>query len=182
MAPARPAIRAGIGFDMHRFAADRPLILGGVEIPFDRGLEGDSDADVLTHAILDALLGAAGAGDIGTHFGVGRPEMMGISSLVLLERTVAILAGCGYRPSTVDATVVAERPRLSPHVSAMRDNLARVLSLPAECVNVKTTTAKGLGPLGAGEGIAAHAVALVVPARTARPTGARRRGPTPRGD
>src|SRR5512138_1818381 len=109
-------IRVGVGYDMHRLVAGRPLVLGGVEIPFDRGLEGDSDADVLTHAILDALLGAAGAGDIGTHFGVGRPEMMGISSLVLLERTVAILAGCGYRPSTLDATVVAERPRLSPHV------------------------------------------------------------------
>ncbi|MFA5028777.1 MAG: 2-C-methyl-D-erythritol 4-phosphate cytidylyltransferase, partial [Candidatus Methylomirabilota bacterium] len=123
-------VRVGIGFDMHRLAAGRPLILGGVTLPFERGLEGDSDADVLTHAVLDALLGAAGAGDIGSRFGVGRPELMGISSLLLLERALAAVAEAGYRPGNVDATVVAERPRLSPHVPAMRENLARVLGIP----------------------------------------------------
>jgi 2-C-methyl-D-erythritol 2,4-cyclodiphosphate synthase len=167
-------IRVGIGFDMHRLVPGRPLVLGGVAIPFERGLEGDSDADALTHAVLDALMGAAGAGDIGTHFGVGRPELMGISSLILLERAVAVVAARGYRPRNVDATVVAEAPRLTPHVAAMRANLARVLGLAAAEVNVKTTTAKGLGPLGAGDGIAALAVASVGPARAGR--GRRRAG------
>ena len=163
-----PRVRVGIGFDMHRLAAGRPLVLGGVTIPFDRGLDGDSDADALTHAVLDAMLGAAGLGDIGSQFGVGRPELMGISSLVLLERAVALVAKQGYRPDSVDATVVAEAPRLTPHVGDMRGNLARVLGLPASGVNVKTTTAKGFGPLGAGEGIAALAVASVRRAPTAR--------------
>jgi 2-C-methyl-D-erythritol 2,4-cyclodiphosphate synthase len=163
-------MRVGVGFDMHRLAAGRRLVLGGVTIPYDQGLEGDSDADVLTHAILDALLGAAGAGDIGSHFGVGRPEMQGISSLLLLGRTVQIIAGRGYRPGNVDATVVAEAPRLGPHVAAMRTRLADVLMLPEESVNVKGTTAKGLGPLGAGEGIAAFAVATVVPIESRAPS------------
>ena len=106
-------MRVGVGLDMHRLVPGRPLILGGVAIPFERGLEGDSDADVLTHAILDALLGAAGEGDIGTHFGVGRPETQGISSLVLLEQVVTLIAAKGYHPSNVDATVIA-----GPHGSA----------------------------------------------------------------
>ena len=168
-------VRVGIGFDMHRLAAGRPLILGGVTLPFERGLEGDSDADVLTHAVLDALLGAAGAGDIGSRFGVGRPELMGISSLLLLERALAAVAEAGYRPGNVDATVVAERPRLSPHVPAMRENLARVLGIPEERVSVKTTTAKGLGPLGAGEGIAVHAVVSLVSGQGAPPAARTRR-------
>jgi len=155
-------IRIGIGVDMHPLVTGRPLILGGVRIPFERGLDGDSDADVLAHAILDALLGAAGAGDIGTHFGVGRPEMMGISSLALLERAVAIVAARGFRPGNVDATLVAEAPRLTPHVPAMRKALAGVLGLAEDYVNVKATTAKGLGPIGTGEGIAAWAAATVV--------------------
>jgi 2-C-methyl-D-erythritol 2,4-cyclodiphosphate synthase len=162
-------IRVGVGFDMHRLVEGRPLVLGGVTIPHARGLDGDSDADVLTHAILDALLGAAGAGDIGTHFGVGRPEIMGISSLVLLGRAMAILRERGYRPANVDATVVAEAPRLGPHVPEMRRALAQVLGLDESGVNVKGTTAKGLGPLGAGEGIAAHAVATVVPIESREP-------------
>ena len=172
-----PGIRVGIGFDMHRLTAGRPLILGGVTIPFDRGLDGDSDADALAHAVLDAILGAAGLGDIGSQLGVGRPELLGISSLVLLERAVAIVARAGYRPGNIDATVVAEAPRLAPHVAGMRENLARVLGLPAGGVNVKTTTAKGLGPLGAGEGIAALAVASVLRApaiRRVRPGAPRR--------
>jgi 2-C-methyl-D-erythritol 2,4-cyclodiphosphate synthase len=160
-------IRVGVGVDMHRLVPGRSLILGGVAIPFSRGLEGDSDADVLTHAILDALLGAVGAGDIGKQFGVGRREMMGISSLVLLERVVALIAARGYRPSNVDATVIAEMPHLGPHIPAMRGRLAAVLGIAKTEVSVKGTTAKGLGWLGAGEGIATIAVATVVPVRAA---------------
>ncbi|HSB79635.1 MAG TPA: 2-C-methyl-D-erythritol 2,4-cyclodiphosphate synthase [Candidatus Methylomirabilis sp.] len=162
-------LRVGVGFDMHRFVTGRPLILGGVQIPFERGLEGDSDADALTHAILDALLGAAGAGDIGSHFGVGRPEMQGISSLLLLARAAAIVAAKGFRPGNVDATVVAEAPRLGPYIPSMRKALARVLELAEDRVNLKGTTAKGMGVLGAGEGIAAIAVASLIPARVGRP-------------
>jgi 2-C-methyl-D-erythritol 2,4-cyclodiphosphate synthase len=145
------------------------LILGGVTIPFERGPEGDSDADVLTHAILDALLGAAGAGDIGKHFGVGRPEMQGISSLALLERVVSLIAAKGYLPSNVDATVIAEAPRIGPHVPAMRERLGAALQIALDRVNVKATTAKGMGWLGAGEGIATIAVACVAPAPAGRP-------------
>jgi 2-C-methyl-D-erythritol 2,4-cyclodiphosphate synthase len=140
-----------------------------VAIPFERGLEGDSDADVLTHAILDALLGATGEGDIGKHFGVGRPEMRGISSLILLEQVVTMIAAKGYRPSNVDATVMAEAPRISPHIPAMRERLAAVLEIGRDRVSVKSTTAKGLGWLGAGEGIATIAVACVAPAPSGRP-------------
>ena len=154
-------IRVGVGFDMHRLVPGRPLILGGVHIPFDRGLEGDSDADALTHAILDALLGAAALGDIGTHFGVGRPENMGISSLLLLGQMVALVRQHGYLPNNVDATVVAEAPKIGPHIPAMRTALAAVLGLAEDRVSVKGTTAKGLGALGAGDGIAAFAVATV---------------------
>jgi 2-C-methyl-D-erythritol 2,4-cyclodiphosphate synthase len=161
-------IRVGVGFDMHRLVSGRPLILGGVTIPFERGLEGDSDADVLTHAILDALLGAAGLGDIGTHFGVGRPENLGISSLLLLERVVALLRARGYRANNVDATVVAEVPQIGPFIPAMRATLAHVLGIPEARVNVKGTTAKGLGALGAGEGIATFATASVVRRRASR--------------
>ena len=161
-------IRVGVGFDVHRLVPGRPLVLGGVLIPYDCGLEGDSDADVLTHAILDALLGAAGLGDIGSHFGVGRPENMGISSLILLEKTMALVRKHGYRPHNVDATVVAETPKIGPYISAMRATLAKVLGIAEDRVNVKGTTAKGLGTLGAGEGIATFAVATVSQQRTTR--------------
>jgi 2-C-methyl-D-erythritol 2,4-cyclodiphosphate synthase len=160
--------RVGIGFDMHRLVPGRPLILGGVSVPFERGLDGDSDADVLTHAIVDALLGAAALGDIGTHFGVGRRENIGISSMILLERILALLRVQGYRANNVDATVVAEAPKLAPHFPAMRRTLAAVLGIPEAQVNLKGTTAKGMGMLGAGEGIAAYVVASVVHLRTAR--------------
>lgn len=165
---------------MHRLVAGRPLVLGGVRVPFERGLEGDSDADALTHAVLDALLGAAGAGDIGTHFGVGRPEMQGISSLLLLERALAVLEAKGFRPGNVDVTVVAEAPRLLPYIPAMRKALAEVLRVSQDRVNVKGTTAKGMGVLGAGEGIAAIAVACLIPTAPARPPlPAHRRGRVP---
>lgn len=163
IAPAKSRHRVGVGLDMHRLVPGRPLILGGVSLPFEVGLEGHSDADVLTHAVLDALLGAAGEGDIGSHFGVDRPETRGISSLVLLERAVKLVAAKGYGPSNVDATVVAEAPRIGPHLPAIRKSLAGVLQIPQDRVNVKGTTAKGLGWLGAGEGIAAIAVACVTP-------------------
>ena len=161
-------IRVGVGFDVHRLVPGRTLVLGGVLIPYDCGLEGDSDADVLTHAILDALLGAAGLGDIGSHFGVGRPENMGISSLILLEKMVALVRKHGYRPHNVDATVVAETPKIGPYISAMRATLAKVLGIAEDHVNVKGTTAKGLGTLGAGEGIATFAVATVSRRQTTR--------------
>ena len=164
-------IRVGVGFDMHRLVPGRPLILGGVRIAFEFGLEGDSDADVLTHAILDALLGATGLGDIGSHFGVGRPENMGISSLILLEKTVALVGERGFRPHNVDATVVAEAPKIGPFIPTMRATLARVLGVAETRVNIKGTTAKGLGALGAGEGIAAFAAASVI--RRGRFRGAR---------
>ena len=163
-----PMMRVGVGFDMHRLVPGRPLILGGVRIAFELGLEGDSDADVLTHAILDALLGATGLGDIGSHFGVGRPENMGISSLILLEKTVALIRERGFRPHNVDATVVAETPKIGPFIPAMRTTLARVLGTTEDRVNVKGTTAKGMGALGAGEGIATFAVASVSQRRVTR--------------
>ena len=145
-------IRVGVGFDMHRLVSGRPLILGGVAIPFERGLEGDSDADVLTHAILDALLGAAGLGDIGTHFGVGRPENMGISSLLLLERVVALLRARGYRAHNVDATVVAEAPKIGPFIPAMRATLAKVLGIPEDAGERQGNHGKGIGGAGGGRG------------------------------
>ena len=173
-------MRMGVGLDMHRLVPGRPLILGGVTIPFERGLDGDSDADVLTHAILDALLGAAGEGDIGKHFGVGRPEMQGISSLLLLERVVALVAAKGYQPGNVDATVVAEAPRIGSYIPTMRERLATVLKTGVAQVNVKGTTAKGMGWLGAGDGIAAIAVACVIPV-SAKPSDISSHRGSPRG-
>jgi len=175
--PPHPRFRVGVGIDMHRLGDGRPLILGGVPIPFTRGLEGDSDADVLTHAILDGLLGATGQGDIGTEFGVGRPETRGISSLRLLEQVVAKVRAHGYLPSNVDATVIAEAPRIGPHIPAMRGVLATVLGIEEDRLNLKGTTAKGLGWLGAGEGIAAIAVVGVTatPLRRGRGSSTRAR-------
>ena len=158
--------RVGIGYDIHRLAAGRRLFLGGVEIPFARGLQGHSDADVLLHAIMDALLGAAGLGDIGQHFPPGDPRYKDASSLALLGRVAAFLATMGYAVGNVDATVVAEHPRLSPFIPEMRHRIAAALSIPEESVGVKATTNEGLGPLGANEGIASWAVALIAPALT----------------
>ena len=159
--PSAGELRAGIGIDSHRFEAGRRLVLGGVEIRGHDGLGGHSDADALTHAIIDALLGAAGLGDIGQHFPPGDPQWAGADSIALLRRAVDLLAAAGARPQSVDATVIAERPRLAPHIAAMREALAQALELETRQVNVKATTAEGMGALGRGEGIQAHAAATV---------------------
>lgn len=153
--------RIGQGFDVHRFAADRKLVLGGVEIPSELGLLGHSDADVLVHAIADALLGAAALGDIGHHFPDTDARYKGISSLVLLERVAELLAGKMYSIANIDATLVMERPRIAPHVAAMRENIARALRIDAGQVSVKATTNEGLGFIGSQEGAVAHAVAMI---------------------
>ena len=154
-------LRVGHGYDVHRLVEGRALILGGVTVPFDRGLLGHSDADVLTHAVMDALLGAAGLGDIGRHFPDSDPAYAGADSLVLLDHVVALLNEKGWQVGNVDATILAQRPKLAPHIGQMRDNLARHMNVTAEQVNVKATTEEGLGFTGSGEGIAAHAVVLL---------------------
>ena len=154
-------MRVGLGYDAHRLVAGRPLILGGVEIPHAQGLLGHSDADVLAHAIGDALLGAVGAGDLGTHFPDKDPAYEGISSLILLERIMLIVRDRGFQPVNVDATLVAQEPRLAPHIPAMQANLAPILGLTPADVNLKATTTEHLGFAGRGEGMAAYAVVLV---------------------
>jgi 2-C-methyl-D-erythritol 2,4-cyclodiphosphate synthase len=153
--------RVGIGYDVHRLAAGRPLILGGVEIEHVTGLEGHSDADVLTHAVIDALLGAAALGDIGEHFPDTDPRYKGADSMKLLEATVVLLAEHGAAPVNVDATVVIERPKLAPHKQAIRESLAAALGLGPGAVSVKATTGERMGFVGREEGVAALAVALV---------------------
>lgn len=155
------AFRIGHGYDVHRLVPGRKLILGGVEVPFDRGLLGHSDADVLTHAVMDALLGAAGLGDIGKLFPDSDPAYAGISSLLLLDRVAQRLREAGWQVGNVDATILAQQPKLAPHIPKMRQNLARHLGILQEQVNVKATTEEGLGFTGAGQGMAAHAVCLL---------------------
>ena len=154
-------MRTGIGFDTHRLVEGRRLILGGVAIPHPLGLLGHSDADVLTHAIMDALLGAAADGDIGQHFPDTDPKWAGADSLALLRAVVVRLAAHGWRVGNVDATVLAERPKLAPHIPAMRQRLADAMGLPADAVSVKATTVEGLGAIGRREGISALATALI---------------------
>ena len=154
-------MRIGHGYDVHRLVPDRKLILGGVEIPFEKGLLGHSDADVLTHAVMDALLGAAGLGDIGRHFPDSDDRFLGADSLELLRQVCTMLADKGYRVGTVDVTVIAQRPKLAGFIPAMRENLAAVMGVSPEDVNVKATTEEKLGFTGEGLGIAAHAVALI---------------------
>ena len=151
----------GLGYDIHRFAEGRALVLGGVEIPHDRGLEGHSDADVLSHAIADAVLGAIGEQDIGHHFPNTDPSIRGISSLEILEKAANLARARGARINSVDATVIAEAPKIAPHFFSMRERIAVALGLPAARVAVKATTNEGLGSIGRGEGIAAMAVASV---------------------
>lgn len=154
-------MRVGIGYDVHPLVQGRRLVLGGVTIPFEKGLDGHSDADVVVHAIIDALLGAAALGDIGMHFPSSEPAYKDISSLTLLRRVVGMLEGRGCQVCNVDATVVAEQPHLSPFVAQMRELISQALGVALEQVGVKTTTSKGLGFVGQGEAIAAQAVALV---------------------
>lgn len=158
---ARFELRTGIGIDFHRFTSERTLVLGGVEISDADGLAGHSDADVLTHAVVDALLGGAGLGDIGAHFGTSDPQWAGASSISILSVVLERLAAVGARPQSVDATVIAERPRLRPYVDEMRQELAAALGLDVSAVNVAATTSEGMGALGRGEGMAAHAVATL---------------------
>lgn len=169
MAP--PPFAVGLGHDVHRLVPGRPLILGGVKIPFERGLMGHSDADALSHAVADAVLGAAGLGDIGQHFPPDDPAYTGANSLVLLARCRQMAVAAGWRPVQADCIVIAEEPRLSPHVDPIRATLSGVLCVQPHRVNVKCGTNEGLGHLGRGEGVAAHAVVLAVRARVDRPNG-----------
>lgn len=154
-------MRIGHGYDVHRLVEGRKLFLGGVDIPYEYGLLGHSDADVLLHAVCDALLGAAALGDIGKHFPDSDERYKGISSLLLLENTARLLAANGWRVENIDATVVAQAPKLAPHIDRMRDNIAASLGISVGAVSVKATTEEGLGFTGGGLGIAAHCVCLI---------------------
>lgn len=154
-------MRIGIGYDAHPLVAGRRLVLGGIEIPFEKGLDGWSDADVLTHAIIDALLGAAALGDIGSHFPPGDPRYKNISSLGLLKRVKGKLAESGWLIDNIDATVVAAQPKLRNFIDPMRQKLGRALGIPASQVSVKASTSNGLGFEGRGEGVSAQAVVLI---------------------
>ena len=154
-------MRIGHGYDVHRLVEGRKLILGGVDIPYEKGLLGHSDADVLTHALMDALLGACALGDIGKLFPDNDSAYAGADSVLLLERVCALLKEKGFTVGNVDCTILAQRPKLAPHIPLMRENLARAIGIAADRVSVKATTEEGLGFTGEGLGIAAHAVALV---------------------
>ena len=154
-------IRIGHGYDVHAFSDNRACIIGGVNLPYERGLMGHSDADVLLHAISDSLLGAAALGDIGKHFPDTDPTYKGADSIVLLERVVELISTKGYRVNNVDATVIAQAPKMSPYIQEMRDNIARALKVDVDCVNVKATTEEKLGFTGRKEGISAHCVCLI---------------------
>lgn len=155
-------MRVGHGYDVHRLVEGRKLILGGVEIPWEKGLLGHSDADVLVHAVMDALLGAAGLWDIGHAFPDNDPAYAGIDSMMLLAQVRDMLTEKGYTVGNVDATILAQRPKLAGHIPQMRRNIAQVLEVEEDCINVKATTEERLGFTGSGEGMAAHAVALLV--------------------
>ena len=152
-------VRTGIGIDAHPLVGGRPLVLGGIDVPFEKGLAGHSDGDVLIHAVIDALLGAAGMGDIGDHFPASDPDLEGIASTVLLARTVDLLAARKWRATYVDATIIAERPALKPYLGRMKRAIADALGLSEAEVNLKATTTDGLGFIGRGEGISTVAVA-----------------------
>ena len=155
-------MRIGHGYDVHRLVEDRKLIMGGVNIPWEKGLLGHSDADVLLHAIADGILGAIGEGDIGRHFPDTDQAFKGADSMKLLAHVMHLASARGYRLGNLDATIVAQRPKMASHIPAMRENIANVLNSKVEQVNVKATTEEGLGFTGTGEGIAAHAVVLMV--------------------
>ena len=154
-------MRIGHGYDVHRLVEERALVLGGVKIPFELGLLGHSDADVLLHAVCDALLGAAALGDIGKHFPDSAEEFHNIDSRILLRKTVELLGKRGYKIVNIDATVIAQKPKLAPFIENMRKNIALDCNIPADCVNVKATTEEGLGFTGDLSGISAHAVCII---------------------
>ena len=154
-------MKVGLGYDIHRLVPGRPLLLGGVHIPSERGEEGFSDGDVLIHAVIDALLGPAGLGDIGSNFPPGREDLRGISSRVLLQRTRAMVRDAGWSVANVDCVVVLESPRILPHVAEIRGALARELGIPEQCVSVQGKTKEGLGPVGEGKAVEAHVAALI---------------------
>lgn len=156
-----PQFRVGMGYDVHRLVEGRPLILGGIEVPFEFGLDGHSDADVLLHVIIDAMLGAAGMGDIGTYFPPSDPNLKGISSVDMLGRINNLVREQGWRIENLDGTIVAQRPRLSPHTSRMKTTIANILTIEEDRVSVKSKTTDGLGFTGTGEGMAAYCVALL---------------------
>ncbi|MBW2437853.1 MAG: 2-C-methyl-D-erythritol 2,4-cyclodiphosphate synthase [Desulfobacterales bacterium] len=155
-------MRVGIGYDIHRLVTGRSLILGGVSITYEKGLQGHSDADVLIHAICDALLGAAGLGDIGSHFPDNDPQYKDISSLKLLSQTCRLLTDNGYRIVNLDATILAEAPKMAPHRQKMQTVLADTMNISAADINIKATTTEGLGAIGKGEGIGALCIAMIV--------------------
>jgi 2-C-methyl-D-erythritol 2,4-cyclodiphosphate synthase len=155
-------IRAGIGYDIHRLERGRPLKLGGVDIPSDEGLEGHSDADVLLHAIADAVLGAAALGDIGTHFPPGLDETRGIDSSHILRHAATLVSSAGFAVVNVDTILIAERPKIAPHVEAMRQAIAACLNVASDEISIKATTNESLGAIGRGEGIAALAIATLM--------------------
>lgn len=154
-------MRVGMGYDVHRLVSERDLIIGGVKIPYEKGLLGHSDADVLLHAISDALLGAAALGDIGKHFPDTDPAYKGISSLLLLEKVGEMLSDKGFLIENIDATVIAQAPKMRPYIDAMRENIAKALQIDVSVVNVKATTEEGLGFTGSGEGISSQAICLL---------------------
>ncbi|MGD8769710.1 MAG: 2-C-methyl-D-erythritol 2,4-cyclodiphosphate synthase [Desulfobacterales bacterium] len=154
-------MRVGIGYDVHRLVAGRKLVLGGVDIPFEKGLLGHSDADVLVHAVCDALLGAAGLGDIGVHFPDTDPEYKDISSIKILAQTYELVSRKNFKVMNIDSTIFADAPKLSPYREDMKKNIARTIEIEPRCVNVKATTLEGLGMIGKGEGIGAMCVALI---------------------
>ena len=155
-------IRIGQGYDLHRLVSDRRLVLGGIEIPYEKGLLGHSDADVLTHAIMDAMLGALALGDIGHYFPPSDPKWAGADSLMLLQQVQELIAAQGWRVNNLDAVVIAEAPKLKPHIKAIRDRLSQAMNLPIDCVSVKATTNEGMDAIGQKEAIAVHAVVLLV--------------------
>lgn len=154
-------MRIGHGYDVHRLAENRRLVIGGVDIPYELGLLGHSDADVLLHAVMDALLGAAALGDIGKHFPDTDERFKGADSMRLLNHVGSLLQERGYRVGNIDATIIAQRPKMAPHIETMRRNIARILGIEIDCVNIKATTEEGLGFTGNGEGISAHAVCII---------------------
>lgn len=155
-------IRIGNGYDLHRLVCDRKLILGGVEIPYEKGLLGHSDADVLTHAIMDAMLGALALGDIGHYFPPSDPKWAGADSIMLLQQVQQLITSQGWRINNLDATVIAEAPKMKPHIKAMRERLSQAINLPIDCVSVKATTNEGMDAIGQKDAIAVHAVVLLV--------------------